>query len=73
MVRRGLWLTPAVALVAPRAVGGPEGFLSAVVGLAFTMVNLWLAGRISEAWRRTVRISWWSGVLGSCSPPGWDS
>jgi len=45
MVRRGLWLTPAVALVAA-LIGGLEGFLAAVVGLALTIVNLWFGGRV---------------------------
>ena len=45
MVRRGLWLTPGVALIAA-VVGGLEGFLAAVVGLALTIVNLWFGGRV---------------------------
>ncbi len=45
MVRRGLWLTPGVALIAA-VFGGLEGFLAAVVGLALTIVNLWFGGRV---------------------------
>jgi hypothetical protein len=45
MVRRGLWLTPGVALIAA-VMGGLEGFLAAVVGLALTIVNLWFGGRV---------------------------
>jgi hypothetical protein len=45
MVRRGLWLTPVVALIAA-VFGGLDGFLAAVVGLALTIVNLWFGGRV---------------------------
>jgi hypothetical protein len=45
MVRRGLWLSPGVALIAG-VLGGLEGFLAAVVGLALTIVNLWFGGRV---------------------------
>jgi hypothetical protein len=45
MVRRGLWLTPGVALIGA-VIGGLEGFLAAIVGLALTIVNLWFGGRV---------------------------
>jgi hypothetical protein len=45
MVRRGLWLTPGVALIGV-VIGGLEGFLAAVVGIALTIVNLWFGGRV---------------------------
>jgi hypothetical protein len=45
MVRRGLWLTPVVALMAA-VIGGLEGFLAAVLGLALTIANLWFGGRV---------------------------
>lgn len=45
MVRRGLWLTPGVALIGA-VIGGLEGFLAAIVGMALTIVNLWFGGRV---------------------------
>ena len=45
MVRRGLWLTPGVALIGA-VIGGLEGFVAAIVGLALTIVNLWFGGRV---------------------------
>jgi hypothetical protein len=45
MVRRGLWLTPFVALISA-VTGGLEGFLAAVLGLALAIANLWFGGRV---------------------------
>jgi hypothetical protein len=45
MIRRGLWLTPVVALICA-AIGGLEAFLAAVLGLALTIANLWFGGRV---------------------------
>jgi hypothetical protein len=45
MVRRGLWLTPFVALMAV-VIDGLEGFLAAVLGLGLAIANLWFGGRV---------------------------
>ena len=45
MIRRGLLFAPLVIALL-WAVGGPDYALSAAVGIALTLVNLWLAGRI---------------------------
>ena len=45
MVRRGLWLTPVVALICG-VIGGLDAFLAAVLGLALTIANLWFGGRV---------------------------
>jgi hypothetical protein len=45
MVKRGLLLTPVVVLAA-LVLAGPEGAASAALGLAITIVNLWVGGRI---------------------------
>ena len=45
MVVRGLIITPVVVL-ALLALAGPEGALSGAIGLAITVVNLWVGGRI---------------------------
>ena len=45
MIRRGLLFAPLVIALL-WVVGGPEYALSAAVGIALTVVNLWLAGRI---------------------------
>lgn len=45
MALRGLWITPAVVAGA-WLLGGGEYALSAAVGLAMTLGNLWLAARI---------------------------
>jgi len=48
MVRRGLWLTPGVALICA-VIGGLDAFLAAVLGLALTIANLWFGGRVLGA------------------------
>lgn len=45
MIRRGLLFAPLV-IAFLWAVGGPRYALSAAAGIALTLVNLWLAGRI---------------------------
>ena len=45
MIRRGLLFAPLVIALL-WAVGGPEYALSAAVGIALMLVNLWVAGRI---------------------------
>ena len=44
MIRRGLLFAPLVIALL-WAVGGPDYALSAAVGIALTLVNLWLANR----------------------------
>ena len=48
MVRRGLWLTPGVALICA-VIGGLDAFLAAVLGLGLTIANLWFGGRVLGA------------------------
>lgn len=45
MIRRGLLLAP-VVIAALAVAGGLEWGLSAAIGLAFTIGNLWLMGRL---------------------------
>jgi len=45
MVRRGLWLTPIVTLVAV-VIGGLEAFPGAVLGIGLAIANLWFGGRV---------------------------
>lgn len=45
MVRRGLFLAPAVVAVLA-LLGGPAFGVSAAAGIALAVANLWLAGRI---------------------------
>ena len=45
MIRRGLWLTPVVALVAV-VIGGLEALPGAVLGIGLAIVNLWFGGRV---------------------------
>jgi hypothetical protein len=45
MIRRGLLLAP-IVIAALAAFGGMEWGLSAAIGMAFTIFNLWLAGRL---------------------------
>src|SRR5687767_6478104 len=45
MTRRGLLLAPFVVLVLA-AFGGVEWGLSALIGMAFTIFNLWLTARV---------------------------
>lgn len=45
MIRRGLVLTP-VVIAALAAFGGMKWGLSAAIGMAFALFNLWLAGRL---------------------------
>ena len=45
MIRRGLLFAPLVIALL-WALGGPRYALSAAAGIALTLVNLWLAGRI---------------------------
>jgi hypothetical protein len=45
MVRRGLWLTPVVVLIAV-VIGGLGAFPGAVLGIGLAIANLWFGGRI---------------------------
>ena len=45
MVRRGLWLTPVVALIAV-VIGGLEALPGAILGIGLAIANLWFGGRV---------------------------